>query len=483
MNTSKLFFNSLIASTAMAGYAINPTDAQQPPSPPNILIFIADDAGMEAGCYGYPSIKTPTIDWMAENGLRFDKAFLMASQCSPSRTSLLSGQFAHSINTEDLHTGLPEGIKILPSYLQDLGYFTGFMLKGHFGDNASKQFNWKDNGFRPDWVEGKWNDNALGYYNDFLDAKGDQPFFMWMAFVDPHRPFYDGINDAPRVTNPADVTVPPYLADTEKTRQDLADYYNYITRMDTHMGNMIEELRNRGLLDNTLVIYISDNGSPFPRAKGTVYDPGIQTPFVAYWPGQIQPGTTYPGLVSLIDLSPTMIDIAGGTVPEDMYGESFKPIFYDQSLPGREYIFAERNWHNADEHIRGIRTERFKLIKNSIKTELPHGSPVDISTSPSWQELKRLKYEGKLNPGQLRLFEVPRPTIELYDLEKDPDEYVNVANHPDYMEIGRELIDLLENWMEETNDRPYYQRRIPDTVCRVTGFRISGGRPAEYYVE
>jgi N-sulfoglucosamine sulfohydrolase len=178
-----------------------------------------------------------------------------------------------------------------------------------------------------------------------------------------------------------------------------------------------------------------------------------------------------------------MIDIAGGTVPEDMYGESFKPIFYDQSLPGREYIFAERNWHNADEHIRGIRTERFKLIKNSIKTELPHGSPVDISTSPSWQELKRLKYEGKLNPGQLRLFEVPRPTIELYDLEKDPDEYVNVANHPDYMEIGRELIDLLENWMEETNDRPYYQRRIPDTVCRVTGFRISGGRPAEYYVE
>jgi N-sulfoglucosamine sulfohydrolase len=480
--TTKNILTCLLASTSLTGFSQN-SEAAKPVNPPNILVFVADDAGMETGCYGYPGIKTPTIDRMAENGLKFEKAFLTAPQCSPTRTSLLSGKFAHTIGTEDLHTGLPEGIKILPAYLEEQGYFTGFMLKGHFGQNAADQFNWTDNGFWPDWVKGHWNENALGYFTEFVNKAGENPFFMWMAFVDPHRPYYDGVNDAPRVNDPAGVTVPPYLADTEKTRQDLADYYNYITRMDEHMGNMINVLREKGMLENTLIIYFSDNGAPFPRAKGTVYDAGIQTPFVACWPGHIEPGTSYPELVSMIDLAPTIIDVAGGEVPEDMYGNSLKEVFYDQNVQGREYIFAERNWHGADEHIRCIRTNRYTLIRNSIKTELPHGSPSDVSSSPSWQELKRLLQESKLTPGQQRLFEAPRPAIELYDLENDPDEFMNVANHPDYMQIGRELIGLLEQWRKETKDRPYYKRRKPDNVCRVTGFRITGERPVEYYIE
>jgi len=260
-----LFWTSIGA--LLAGYDANAFNIKQKP---NILVFIADDAGMDYGCYGNPFIKTPNIDALAANGLMVQNAFLTAPQSSPSRTSMLSGCFAHSIGTEDLHAGLNDTTLIVPSYLKQQGYYSGLMLKSHMGSNAMKQFDWTDNGFN-DWLKGEWHNKALSYFNEFLDKSENNPFFLWVAFVDPHRPYTEDpilANRAPEVHNPLNTIVPPFLVDTEQTRIDIAHYYDEIHRMDTYIGLMMQELKKRKLDENTLILYISDNGMPFPRSKG-----------------------------------------------------------------------------------------------------------------------------------------------------------------------------------------------------------------------
>lgn len=445
-------------------------------SRPNIVVFIADDAGMEYGCYGDSAATTPHIDALAAEGLRFTQAFLTSPQCSPSRTSMLSGQFAHTIGTEDLHTGIDSTTRLLPDYLGEAGYFTGLMLKGHIGQHGMAQFDWYDEGFWPDWVrDNTWNDKALGNFNTFLDQAGEQPFFLWVGFVDPHRPYR--VEDrqggrAPAVADPSQVRVPPFLVDNAKTRVDIADYYNEITRMDAHIGRMMNALEERGLRENTLVLYLSDNGMPFPRAKGTLYDSGLQTPWVWSWPGHFPQGQTYGGLSSTIDLAPTLLDYAGIERPEEMYGQSLRPALEGPSLPGRKYVFAERNWHGADEHMRSIRTDSHLLILNSY-VELPHGTPTDLSSSPSWYALKEAR---KLSPAQAWLFKAPRLKIELYDVVADPFQVAPLSGREAHLSTAKRLCNELVEWMKATGDHPPHERRRNDVVDRVSGFPVQGDR-------
>lgn len=447
---------------------------------PNILVFVADDAGMDFGCYGNTSIKTPNIDALAKSGLRFEQAFLTSPQCSPSRTSMLSGQFAHTIGTEDLHTGIHEDTRILPSYLKEAGYYTGYMLKGHLGEYGHRQFDWYDEGtsiYRKN--PGLWGRTVRQRLGEFIDQSGEQPFFMWVGFIDPHRGYGD--SDIQRVNDPETVQVPAQMVDTAETRRDLADYYDEISRMDRHIGEMIEELETRGLRENTLILFLSDNGMPFPRAKGTVYDAGIQTPLIASWKGHIKEQSVHTnGLFSTIDLAPTLLDVAGTAVPKRMFGESMLPVMKDATLRARDQIFAERNWHNCDEHIRCVRTETHKFILNSY-TALPHGSPSDVSTSPAWFDLREGLREGTLTPEQSRLFESPRAAVELYDLTEDAGEFDNVAGTREYHDVSVKLYQVLENWRKETWDHPAWQRRKSDNADRITGARLIKGTPEHYW--
>lgn len=443
-------------------------------TPPNILVFIADDAGMDFGCYGNQGIRTPNIDRMAAEGLKFNEAFLTCSQCSPTRTSLLSGQFAHTIGTEDLHTPLGATTKILPSYLEEQGYFTGLMLKTHIGPHGMKQFNWYDQG-NVSYRKGLWNDHVQENFSAFIEASDGKPFFMWCAFIDPHRPYGDSITGAPEVHSPTDVTVPPHLVDSKETRKDLAQYYDEIHRMDKHIGLILEELERRDLADNTLIVFFSDNGAPFPRAKATVFDTGIQTPLVIKWKGNIQPGTTYNDLVSMIDLAPTLLEASGSKIPEQMAGQSISDIFKDQDLPGRRYVFSERNWHDSDAHMRSIRSKKYKLILNTY-TWLPFPISGDYWQSGAWSDLLQGRVENTLTNGQLRIFEFPRPSIELYDLENDPHELVNLNTNPAYRSVIEDLNNELLQWQIETNDLlpPQVPRR--DIVDRKSGFLYDRNR-------
>jgi N-sulfoglucosamine sulfohydrolase len=432
---------------------------------PNIVVLVADDLGWrDTGIYGNRFVRTPNIDRLARSGLRIKWAFGTSPQCSPSRISILTGKYSHATLTEDLHTPLPDGERILPSYLQAQGYFTGMMAKTHIGPNGERQFQW----YSPD------TDQALAA---FLDSAGTRPFFLWVGFHDPHRPYRSGAIAHPH--SPARVSVAPYLADTPETRADLALYYDAIARMDGQIGNMMAELARRKLGPKTLVVFVSDNGPPFPREKGTLYDAGTRTPLIFSWPGVIHPGSMYDrGLVSTVDLAPTLLEIAGAGTPAAMQGRSFRPMLTaPQSFSGRDSLFSERNWHDCDEHQRAVRTAGFKLIRTDAYTELPLCITADIGASPSFLALRARAKTGRLTAAQQRLFEVPRARLELYDLAADPWELHNVADEPRYSRQVRDLAAILQDWMEHSQDFPAAYRVRDDNTDRITGVPFSSKIP------
>jgi N-sulfoglucosamine sulfohydrolase len=448
----------VVASLALAlavrpGFAIQ-SSAQHPS---NIVVFVADDLGWrDSEPYGNHAVGTPNIAHLARDGLLVRYAFGTSPQCSPSRISILSGRYSHATRTEDLHTPLPEGVRLLPSLLQDAGYFTGNMAKTHFGPNGERQFQW-------------YSPETAPALPAFLDSAGTKPFFLWVGFHEPHRPYEPA--PAKGGHSPARVALTPYLADTPETHEDVARYYDAIGRMDGKIGEMMAELGRRKLLDRTLIVFLSDNGAPFPREKGALYDSGTRTPLILVWPKVIRPGTVWErGMVSTVDLAPTLLDLVGIRAPEDMQGRSFRALLTaPDAYTGDEYVFSERNWHDCDEHQRAVRTMRYKLIRTDAYTELPLCTAADIGASPSFLALRARAKAGRLTVAQRRLFEAPRARIELYDLRADPWEVRNIADDPAQAARVRELAGVLQAWIEGTDDFPATYRVRDDNTDRITG--------------
>lgn len=435
--------------------------AQSSTRRPNILVLVADDAGARHfGCYGNRNIKTPHIDRLAAGGLTADNAILTTPQCSPSRISILTGQYPHETGAEDLHMPLPEGEPIVPGLLREAGYYTGHMQKTHYGPHADAQF--------------QWYDPELDKLGAFIDEAEDRPFFMWVGFDDPHRPYQDRTIAQPH--DPNKLELAPWLADTPETRKDLARYYDEIARMDGVIGEMMATLGERGLTEDTLVVFLSDNGAPFPREKGALTDAGVKTPLIFHWPGRVPAGERTADLISVVDLAPTWLQLAGLDPLASMRGQTLVPHIQGREPFAREAAFSERNWHDTDEHLRSVRTRRYKLIHNAY-IHLPFGSPADVSESPSWRALFELKQKGALSREQALLFQSPRPEIEFYDLEKDPWELNNLAGHPAYRERLREHVKLLEAWRERTDDFPPSRRRRAGHTDRIRGVYFSDHIP------
>ncbi|GAA4270771.1 sulfatase [Aquimarina gracilis] len=420
---------------------------------PNILILVADDAGWEDfGCYGNPYIKTPNVDYLAQNGLKATNAHLTIAQCSPSRISILTGKYPHATGAEDLHMPMPDSLDILPKFLKKKGYYSGILKKIHLGNHGKNQFDW----YHKD----------LNTFKDFLNTSATKPFFMWVGFTDPHRPYKMNVIEKPQSTT--QVIVPPYLVDNEDTRKDLANYYNYIRRMDAQIGVYLKELKSRKLLDNTLIIFLSDNGAPFPRAKGTVYDAGIKTPLILSWPARIPSAMQTDELLSVIDLAPTLLDLVGIPQSNKFQGKPIPGLFSEAPIRGRIHVFSERNWHNSDEHIRSVRTKKYKLIKNAY-INLPLGTASDIGRSLSFKSLLEAKEKDSLTHAQSRMFEVPRTEFEFYDINNDPYEVNNLINDPNFQQVIVALKAELQKWIDQTEDFSPKTRRRPDNVDRFTG--------------
>jgi arylsulfatase len=251
--------------TAVGGLTALWAGAGRAQGRPNVVLMIADDVGWnDLGCFGHPTIRTPNIDAIAAGGVRFANAFLPVSSCSPSRCCMITGRYPHSTGAQHLHDPLPADQVCFPRLLQDAGYHTMAAGKWHLGPAAQQAF---DRVAPPGDASG-----CANWLPVLRERPKDQPFFAWLAAVDAHRDWSPDAMDPPY--RPEDAQVPPYLPDTAEVRGDLASYYNEITRLDQHVGRVLAELEAQGVADNTLVMFVSDNGRPFPRCKTTVYDSG-----------------------------------------------------------------------------------------------------------------------------------------------------------------------------------------------------------------
>ncbi len=407
----------------------------------NILIFIADDQGEgDLSAYGHPVLRTPNVDRLAREGMRFDNAFLTISSCSPSRSSILTGRYPHSTGAEDLHMPLPSDQRTIARRLRDEGYYNLSVGKWHLGEEEQRHWDVV--------VDCPGRETAQQAVQALAERPKDRPFFFWVASKDPHRPFDEGAIATPH--DPAQVVVPPYLPDHPLIRRDLALYYDEVTRFDAHVGEVLKELEHQGVLDQTLIVYVSDNGMPFPRAKTTLYDSGIRTPLIVRLPGDVPAGAVQKGLFSMVDLAPTLLDMAGFDL-ESAQGRSQAAMFRDTEVQGREAIYAEANWHDFEQFTRAVRTERFLLVRNYY-WQRPLWNSVDSINSITWAGYLAEQRAGRLTAAQESLFREPRPYEELYDLQVDPMSLRSVAENPRYSSALNRLRSMLDNWRVETDD-------------------------------
>lgn len=440
--------------------------AAQPERRPNIVLIIADDlAWDDVGAFGHPTIRTPNIDRLAREGMRFDQAFLTVSSCSPSRSSIITGRYPHNTDAEQLHWPLPAEQVTFVERLRASGYWAGAAGKWHLGDAVRDRFdtimeadpagytlaaNAKAGDTKMSMQQtGDVQSGCLDWIPLLRQRPRDRPFFLWLAALDPHRDYEENIS--PRPTRPQDVVVPPHLPDTAPVRHELALYYDEIERLDRFVGAVLAELEQQRVAENTLVVFLSDNGRPFPRDKTTVFDGGIKTPLIVRWPGHAAAGSTCAQLVSAVDLAPGFLAAAGLPPAPTMQGSSFLPLLSDARTAIRREIFAEQNWHDYEQRSRAVRTESLKLIANDIR-DRPLTPGADAVRGLAYREMQRLRDAGQLPAHQRQCFEVPRPEFELYDLRSDPGEFHNLADDPAYGAVLSALKAKLAAWKKSTGD-------------------------------
>ncbi|MCY4425740.1 MAG: sulfatase [Halieaceae bacterium] len=418
---------------------------------PNILIILSDDHGArDIGAYGNQRIRTPHLDALAAQGMRFDSAFATEAICTPSRTSLYTGLYPLRHGAHRNHTEVYEGVRSMPHYFSSLGYRVALAGKTHFGPMSAFPFEMLPRG------EG---DTVVKSHQQAMAELFDDPaaFLLVVATSLPHSDSRSG-GGYPRPENyqPADVELPGYLLDTWETRQARAGYYELVSRLDDDVGRVMGLLARSNAAGNTLVIYVSDHGSGFPYEKWTNYDAGIRVPLLVRWPGKVEEKSSSNALISLVDILPTLLEAAGGDAPADLDGRSFLGVLEGESEAHLPYIFAThttlgiRNSGDAFAQ-RTIRSDRFKYILNLN----PQGRFTNNVTEQgqggwySWLELAKTDNRA----GERVALYQKRPAEEFYDLEKDPHELLNLAASKGHQALAAKHRVKLEQWRKQQGDQ------------------------------
>jgi len=472
-----------LISSIFCSYANGEQEHGRKANRPNFVVMLADDLGWnDIGAFGNTKVHTPNLNKLASEGMCFDQAFLTSSSCSPSRASILPGRYPHQTDAEQLHWPIPESQKIFPERLKLAGYFVAAAGKWHLGEAMRERFSVvrevDTSGFQlpansgvganDKFAESSSGDDRSGcseWVNLLRERDSQKPFFLWLAAVDPHRPYEDKISARPHP--PEEVLLPPYHPDTDLVRQDYARYYDEIHRLDRFVGMVLDELEIQKAVDNTVVIFLSDNGRPFPRDKTSLYDSGIRTPLIIRWPSTTKPASRCRQLVSAIDIAPTILALAGFPAGPSYVGKSFTSLLEGKEAPTRDAVFAEKNWHDYEDRSRAVRDHRFKYIVNHY-ADLPATPPADAARSDTFKEMQRLRAEGLLPETQSSCFLAPRPREELYDLKEDPHELRNIAELPAHGDTLARLRAEYRQWRVRTQEKTP-RIRTPDEFDRVTG--------------
>lgn len=428
---------------------------------PNILLLLADNwAWPHASIYGDRSVKTPTFDRLAREGVLFTHAFCQVPSCSPARAVLLTGQASHRLeDAASLWGNFPEYLATYPALLQDAGYETGYTVKGwgpgRFRGENHKKLNPAGKSFR----------SFEEFYSTVPDGK---PFCFWFGSHDPHQPWNRG--DEFRGELDADqVHVPAYLPDHPIVRNSIVDYYAEVQRFDHECGEILKALRKSGQLNNTLIITVGDNGWQVPRGLANVYDAGTRVPMAARWPSRIERGQTRDEFISFEDFAPTFLAAARLPIPHDMTGRDFMQLLSpsaNKRVPWPDAIYLERERHanvrdgNRSYPCRAVRTKKFLYVRNLAPDLWPAGDPElhhavgpfgDVDNTPFKELILSRRHTSEMRP----FFELgfgKRPAEELYDLATDPDQIHNLAGKAKYTRVIDDLSKRLDEWMRKTND-------------------------------
>ena len=443
---------------------------------PNILLVLSDDHSVpHLGCYGSQNCKrfniTPNLDALAAEGMRFNRAYTTAPQCAPSRISIFAGRSPVGLAvTRFAQPARPE-VPFFTDVLRQNGYWTGLdgrhqHLDGKTRDaehvmEALHEFGMSRHGSRFDHFvrAARTKGEDLRKVPEIVAAALDKvpvgkPFFLYFGFNQPHRRF--GVDH--ENIDPAKLDLPPDWPDLPEVRVDYARYLDEVRDLDTGIGAITQLLKRRGLEQNTVVIFMGDNGEALLRGKGTLFDRGTHVPLLVRWPGVVKPGSTSDVLVSGEDLAPTILEAAGLKTPTGMTGVSFLPELRAQSFSGRKYVFAERGWHAGPitrtdglDLSRSITSKRYRYIYNALPDR--SYTPVDMPNREAWLAVQSAHRDGELSRLHSRLlFQNPRPIVELYDLERDPYELENLAGKLEMRTVEQSLREALERWMIRESD-------------------------------
>jgi arylsulfatase len=446
---------------------------------PNFVLIIGDDISVQdIGAFGNRGVRTPNLDRLAKESLRFTRAYVTIPSCSASRSSLITSRYPHNLETAaELHGALPDGPALFPALLRAAGYHTAHAGKAHFGTNAHGGVHTLvgparaafDIGGDGEPIAGKGGPSGAEKWVERLRMRPmDRPFFMWFGAHDAHR-IWDG-ESFTGLHRPEDVEVPPYLADTPETRADLALYYDEITRLDFYVGDVLRELERQNVLDRTVVVFMSDNGRPFPRSKTLLYDDGVRTPLLVRLPGELYKAADVDGLVSSIDLAPTFLELAGVERPATFQGVSLLPMLRDPRATVRDYVFAEQNWHNFPAHGRMVRSGDWVYLRNAWP-ELPTPGASDTFYNASADALKARHAAGTLTKAQANVFQRPRPSEELYNVAADPHQVLNRIGDRSVADELAHLRATMDRWQRETGDS-VPTNPTPANIVLETGRRL-----------
>ncbi len=473
----------------------------------NMIFVVTDDEGQTLGCYGDGVAKTPSIDALAKDGTMFLNAFATTASCSASRSVIMSGlhnhkngQYGHQHHFHKFASFHNVVSLALPRVLTGAGYRTGHIGKYHVAPEEVYHFETYLRGNGRNAVQ--MADNCRQFLTDQSDSR---PFFLYFATTDPHRGggtdqtseralkpdlfgnkpnrgAHEGVDEV--FYDPAKVPVPAFLPDTPETREELVQYYQSCSRIDQGLGRLVEILKEADLYDKTMIVFTSDHGVAFSGAKTTVFEPGLKVPFVVRNPYESHRGVVSEALISHIDITPSLLDFAGGLDPQtngpkncidpDQYwrdrgealkenrngghkfrsyhGKSWVPILGDPDAEHWDTVTASHTFHEIQMYypMRVVRDKQFKLIWN-IASGLPYPFASDLWAASSWQAQYQKGMDapyGKKTIGQY----IHRPKFELYDVQEDPDEAVNLADDPDYAEVLKRYQEKLKAFQKEMND-------------------------------
>lgn len=446
------------------------------PSRPNVLLILSDDHSVShVSCYDNENTKrfkiTPNLQKFAEQGMRFERAYTSAPQCAPSRISIFACRSPVSLGVTRFGQPPRADVPFFTDILRSGGYWVGLDGRHQHLDGRVREAEHIDRALREAGMQSL--DKRFDHFVRSASTKKDQlsqvanrvnaalnkvpvekPFFLYFGFNQPHRKFsqqYDGID-------PSELELPADWPDLPAVRLDYARYLASVRELDEGFGQIIQLLKTRGIEDNTLVIFIGDNGEAMLRGKGTLLDRGTHVPLLIRWPGRIKPGSTSSALVCGTDLGPTILAACGLQPPNEMTGISFTPQLLGEKTENRQYVFAERGWHwgpitrtDGLDLSRSITSRRYRYVYNA----LPNRSytPVDMSNKPAWTAIQKAHHENKLSSLHRRLyFQNPRPIVELYDLNNDPLELNNLAGDKSHREMEQTLREELESWMIREHD-------------------------------